>query len=141
MKNLINVYKLGKLDYKKCLNIQKYLVKKHLNNENDNIKDSILLVEHEPVYTIGIRRQNYSKNQLNELKLKTNASIEITDRGGLITYHGLGQMVAYPILNLKNYKPSLKWYVSKLEQTVINMCKSKFDIGKFKNYNILVSIQ
>lgn len=131
MKNLINVYKLGKLDYKKCLNIQKYLVKKHLNNENDNIKDSILLVEHEPVYTIGIRRQNYSKNQLNELKLKTNASIEITDRGGLITYHGLGQMVAYPILNLKNYKPSLKWYVSKLEQTVINMCKSKFDIGKF----------
>ena len=131
MKNLINVYKLGKLDYKKCLNIQKYLVNKHLNNKNDNIKDSILLVEHEPVYTIGIRRQNYSKNQLNELKLKTNASIELTDRGGLITYHGLGQMVAYPILNLKNYKPSLKWYVSKLEQTVINMCKSKFDIGKF----------
>jgi len=48
------------------------------------------LVEHEPVYTIGIRRENYSKNQLDELKLKTNASIEITDRGGLITYHGLG---------------------------------------------------
>ena len=43
MKNLVNVYKLGKIDYKKCLNIQKYLVKNQLNNENENLKDSILL--------------------------------------------------------------------------------------------------
>lgn len=46
-----------------------------------------------------------------------------TDRGGLITFHGPGQLVAYPILNLKHFKPSVRWYVAEIENTVINVCK------------------
>lgn len=46
-----------------------------------------------------------------------------TNRGGLITFHGPGQLVAYPILNLKHFKPSVRWYVAEIERTVINLCK------------------
>lgn len=127
MQKIIKVLKLGRLNYKECLNVQKYLVRQHLT-DNETL-DHILLVEHDPVYTVGIRRTNYSSKSLDELALKTNAQIENTDRGGLITFHGPGQLVAYPILNLKRYNPSLKWYVSQLEQTVINMCKTKFNLN------------
>lgn len=50
-----------------------------------------------------------------------------TNRGGLITFHGPGQLVAYPIINLKHFKSSVKWYVNSLEETVIQMCK---ELGK-----------
>lgn len=45
-----------------------------------------------------------------------------TNRGGLITFHGPGQLVVYPILNLKHFKPSIKWYVSQIERTIIDLC-------------------
>ena len=47
-----------------------------------------------------------------------------TNRGGLITFHGPGQLVAYPILNLRGFDKSMKWYVCKLEETVIQLCKA-----------------
>lgn len=128
MKNIIKVFSLGRLEYKKCLNIQKYLLKQHLQDEKEG-SDCLLLVEHDPVYTVGIRRNAYPEASLDELRRRTDASIELTDRGGLITFHGPGQLVAYPILNLKQYKPSLKWYVAQLEQTVIDMCKVSFGLS------------
>lgn len=127
MQKLIRVLNVGKLDYLKCLNVQKYLLNQHLEH-NDKASDYLILVEHTPVYTVGIRRSNYPKSYLDELKSKTNAQVVETDRGGLITFHGPGQLVAYPILNLKRHQPSLKWYVSQLEQIVINMCKKEFNL-------------
>jgi lipoate-protein ligase B len=50
-----------------------------------------------------------------------------TNRGGLITFHGPGQLVAYPIINLKNFKQGVRWYVCNIEKTVIDLCK-KYDI-------------
>lgn len=47
-----------------------------------------------------------------------------TNRGGLITFHGPGQLVVYPILDLKSFNKSMKWYICKLEKTVIEVCKS-----------------
>lgn len=135
MQKLVNVYQLGRIEYNKCLRIQKYLLKQQLldlNSENSssqitNNLDSILLVEHDPVYTIGLRKNAYSQNDLDKLR-KLNAQVEITDRGGLITFHGTGQLVAYPILNLKRFNPSLKWYVSRLEQTIIDLCKNGYNL-------------
>jgi lipoate-protein ligase B len=141
MQKLINVYKLNRIDYSKCLKIQKYLVKKQLDSLQTGSKtdetplDSLLLLEHNPVYTIGIRRQNYSSEYLESLR-KLNASVEITDRGGLITFHGPGQLVAYPIINLKKYQPSLKWYVNQLEQVVINLCKKEFNLEAYRKCDI-----
>ena len=130
MQKFINVYKLGQVEYSKCLRIQKYLVKQQLLNLNENsqdILDSLLLVEHNPVYTIGLRRNIYTQNDMDKLR-KLNAQVELTDRGGLITFHGPGQLVAYPILNLKSYNPSLKWYVSQLEQNIIDLCKRGYNL-------------
>jgi len=137
MQRMINVYKLGRLDYKKCLSIQKFLVQQQLEpNKNSSFgSDSMLLVEHEPVYTVGIRRNSYKENDLNELRA-LNAQVEYTDRGGLITFHGPGQLVAYPILNLKHFQPSLKWYVSRLEQVIIDLCKEHYDLKAYRLCNI-----
>jgi lipoyl(octanoyl) transferase 2 len=112
MRNLIEIINLGRLDYNKSLKLQKYLVSKHLNDANNvgTEPNRLLIVEHDPVYTIGIRRQSYTDNEISKLeKLKPKPQIVFTDRGGLITFHGPGQLVAYPILNLKMFKSSLKW--------------------------------
>lgn len=62
------------------------------------------------------------------LRLKSlGADFKKTNRGGLVTFHGPGQLVAYPIINLKYYKPSVKWYVNSLEEIGIRLCG---DLGK-----------
>lgn len=93
-------------------------------------RNSLILVEHEPVYTIGIRSKQYNdnyvlnlKNKLAKLKLK--ADFVRTNRGGLITFHGLGQLVAYPIIYLGDFprtigNRSVKAYVNILQATIID---------------------
>lgn len=81
-------------------------------------ENMLLLVEHTPVYTVGTRDRHYPADYAHTLK-KTGAEFYRTNRGGLVTYHGPGQLVAYPILNLKHFKPSMKWYVCQLEETLI----------------------
>ena len=77
------------------------------------------------MYTLGIRTSGYSESDETRLKA-LGAEFFKTNRGGLITFHGPGQLVAYPIINLKRYNKSMKWYVCKLEETVIQMCRSSF---------------
>ncbi|KAL1132419.1 hypothetical protein AAG570_010374 [Ranatra chinensis] len=92
---------------------------------------TLILVEHNPVYTIGIRKEGYTLGDEEHLK-SLGADFYKTNRGGLITFHGPGQMVAYPILNLKLFKPSMHWYVSSLEDTVIHLC-SMFSLNAEKS--------
>ena len=82
----------------------------------------IILCEHPHVYTLG--RSGKAGNMLltdDELK-KIGASLFHIDRGGDITYHGPGQLVCYPILNLEDYSLGLKEYVHLLEEAVIGVC-------------------
>lgn len=115
MNKIVNVFNLGRLDYQSCFKIQKHLVDQSLkslnSNPDDPVTNSLLLVEHSPVYTVGIRRRNYPEEELVKLR-NLGAQVVQTDRGGLITFHGPGQLVAYPILYLKNFNPSVKWYNS-----------------------------
>ena len=134
MSKLINVLNLGRLDYSSCLRVQQFFVAAHLNQSGPQVKNTILLVEHEPVYTVGLRRKDYTEHELNKLR-SLNAQVAYTDRGGLITFHGPGQLVAYPILNLKEFTPSLKWYVNELESTVIDMCANKFKLSAHRLCN------
>lgn len=88
--------------------------------------NSLILVEHEPVYTIGIRSKQYTA-ALEEKLRKHGADFVRTNRGGLITFHGPGQLVAYPILYLGDFdgdRRSIKWYVHQIEATVISMCQT-----------------
>ena len=79
-------------------------------------QDTLLLVEHTPVYTFG---KNADENHLLQ-HYPENVPIFHIERGGDITFHGPGQLVGYPILDLNNYKKSISWYMRSLEQVIID---------------------
>ena len=109
----IDIQDLGKLLYKKTWNYQKELLKKRSKNE---INDTLILVEHEPVFTLG---KNADENHILQ-NCPDNIKTYHIERGGDVTYHGPGQLVGYPILDLRNYKKSISWYMRSLEQVIID---------------------
>ena len=85
-------------------------------------------MEHPPVYTIGIRTGEYPKQEEERLR-SLGADFVRTNRGGLITFHGTGQLVAYPILHLADFArlgSSVRCYVHSIETTVMQACTSIF---------------
>ena len=122
---LVSALFLGRMSYKRALEVQNKYARQHLDflagKTQETPKDKLLLVEHNPVYTIGIRDRSYTPED--EARLKgLGADFFRTNRGGLITFHGPGQLVAYPILNLGNFTKSMRWYICRLEKSVIRMC-------------------
>jgi len=113
MVNSYNILDLGKSDYREAWELQKKLQSQRISGEID---DLLLLVEHFPVYTLG---KNAPKEHLLNNK-SDNISIVQSDRGGNVTFHGPGQLVGYPILDLNNYKKSITWYMRQLEKLIIN---------------------
>lgn len=96
------------------------LVKSKL--ENKEYTNRLIFVEHPHVYTIG-RSGKDSNMLMSESFIKSvGASIFHIDRGGDITYHGPGQIVCYPIINLEDYNLKLREYIYLLEQSVIDTC-------------------
>jgi lipoate-protein ligase B len=119
----VNVMDLGKRPYEEVWNLQKDLQQKRINKEIDDV---LILVEHDPVYTLG-------KNaDVNHLLQSRDRSIDVfnIERGGDITFHGPGQLVGYPILDLANYNKSVSWYMRSLEQLTIEVLK---EFGIFAN--------
>ena len=114
-----NILDLGLSDYNDTWKLQKKLQSKRILGE---IEDHLLLVEHPPVFTLG---KNASKQHI--INNSDDVSIIQTDRGGNITFHGPGQLVGYPILDLNYYKRSITWYMRELEQLVIDVL-SEYDI-------------
>ena len=92
--NCINFYWLGVRDYNQIWDLQKKI---HRLNLEKKVGDVVLLLEHNHVYTLG---KNANKNHI----LQSNHNIETVniDRGGDVTYHGPGQLVGYPIIDLQN---------------------------------------
>ncbi|XP_053601531.1 octanoyl-[acyl-carrier-protein]:protein N-octanoyltransferase LIPT2, mitochondrial [Plodia interpunctella] len=124
MQNIVKVWKLGLMSYDTALKIQLSIARKHLDSMTKGLEenyDTLLLVEHKPVYTVGIRDET-PKDEILRLR-SLGAEFKKTNRGGLITFHGPGQLVAYPVINLKHFKTSVKWYVNNLEETVIKICE------------------
>ncbi len=94
--------------------------------------DYLLLVEHNPVYTIG--SDGSKKDLLVTEDFLQEHEIECynVNRGGKITYHGPGQLVGYPILNLKNFDKDILIYLKKLEKSIVILLKKYGIIGKRK---------
>lgn len=115
-------------DYLACYSLQK----KILNEiKHDNVPDRIIITEHYPVITIG--RRGSRKNLLVSEDFLKSRGIEVieTDRGGDITYHGPGQMVIYPIIDLKRRFKNLHLYMRCLEDLVIALLK-KYGIKGYR---------
>jgi len=118
MKNIsqpCNVYRLGQLEYGKAWSLQKALVKQISNGEQPS---SLLLLEHDHVYTVGRTGSMAEINASEASLLDLGISIYETDRGGQVTYHGPGQLIAYPIIDIRALGGPLK-YVRALEQIII----------------------
>jgi len=121
----LNVIFLGKCDYKKALEIQYHILDKRQKGE---MGDTLILVEHPPVLTKG-RHAEESNIVVSEEYLK-NMGIDVYEinRGGDVTYHGDGQIVGYPIIDLRNIRIGIKDFVRKLEELFIQLLKDRFDI-------------
>jgi len=109
----ILVQNIGRKSYKAVWDLQKEMQQQRING---NIEDTLILVEHDPVYTLG---KNANEDHLLQSR---DESVDIfnIERGGDITFHGPGQLVGYPILDLSNYKKSVSWYMRTLEQVLID---------------------
>ncbi|KAL4219753.1 putative lipoyltransferase 2 [Mactra antiquata] len=124
-RRLVHVINLQRMGFMSSYDVQMRYARYHLDQlagkkgaQGFNV---VLLVEHNPVYTIGLRDQSYSKEDEKKLR-NTGAEFQRTNRGGLITFHGPGQLVAYPILNLKTFGFGMRDYVCNLEKTMISTC-------------------
>lgn len=133
----VEIFDLGHAPYQPVWELQKRIQQrlideklKQRDNPNYQLEsnDVLLFVEHPHVYTLGKsgNREHLLKN-LAELK-QINADFIPNDRGGDITYHGPGQIVGYPILNLDRYFTDIHKYLRLLEETIIRVC-SEFSLN------------
>src|SRR5579859_6742276 len=115
---LCNVEQLGLIDYGDGLRLQRQRVAQRKNSE---IPDTLLLLEHPHVYTLGrnAKREHLliSQDRLAQL----GAQVFETDRGGDITYHGPGQLLGYPIIDLTQHRRDISWYMRSLEDVFIGV--------------------
>jgi len=120
MQSFMNILDLGRMSYNSAWDIQKEYHKKVVSGKEP---DTLIIVEHEPVYTLG--------KSANDNHLLQSASEEIQvfriERGGDITFHGPGQIVVYPILDLNRFVKSVSWYMRTLEKIIIDTL-SDFEI-------------
>ena len=127
MNKKINIHDLGSKGYLDTYNFQLKLfneiIEKKINNRKNKkkveTKNHLVFVEHKNVYTMG--KSGSMKNLLisEEHLKKNNIEFYKTNRGGDITYHGPGQIVCYPILDLDNFFTDINKYLRSLEETII----------------------
>ena len=114
--SLLNVSWLGRLPYAHALALQEDLVARKI--ADPAVPDTLLLLEHEPVYTIG---RTPDRSSLGDVAALPHPLI-VTGRGGQATYHGPGQLIGYPILDLKPRGQDLHRYLRELEAALIALC-------------------
>jgi lipoyl(octanoyl) transferase len=107
------VYDLGLRPFAEVWALQKILVQRHRHPPQP---DRLLLVEHPGVYTLG---QGSTVEHLKRPEAALPYPLLRTERGGEVTHHCPGQLVGYPILNLKQHRPDLHWYLRQLEEVLI----------------------
>jgi len=112
-----SVRELGRIDYGEALELQRQIADQR---KQGAVGDHLLLLEHPHVITLG--RNGHMENLLASEEIMTRAGISFypTDRGGDVTYHGPGQLVGYPILDLRDWKRDVGAYVRAVEQSLID---------------------
>ena len=139
----IIIKNLGLISYKKAYKIQNDIFEEAILKKlkGENIEGSILFCEHPHVYTIG-KSGNRNNFLITEDRLKQlNAEFFPVDRGGDITYHGPGQIVMYPIIDLENYHLGVKDYIYLLEYLIIDILKDYGIKGEISTGNIGVWLE
>jgi lipoyl(octanoyl) transferase len=124
----MQLLELALTPYQQAWELQREIFRGVVANEQD---DTLILVEHPHVYTFG-RGADMANFLLTDEKLhEVGAEKFEIERGGDVTYHGPGQLVGYPILNLAHFKEDLGWYLRALEDTIIHVLGT-YDISGFR---------
>ena len=115
----LDVRRLGRVRYADGLALQERLV---AERKAGAVPDTLLLLEHEPVFTLG--RNAREENVLFPVEALRQRGFDVFEagRGGDVTYHGPGQLVAYPILELPHERRDVHRYVRDLEEVMIRLC-------------------
>lgn len=124
----LRVTRLGRMEYGAALAVQKETARSVVTGEQPN---TLFFVEHPHVLTIGRRATQSGIVVPQELLNARGVSVFETNRGGKVTYHGLGQLVGYPIINLKPDREDVLKYVRDLEDVLIQTL-ADFDIEGFR---------
>jgi lipoate-protein ligase B len=109
---------LGQLDYVEALELQRSLARDRISGAIP--QDVLLLVEHPPVVTLG--RATKEKHLVASPEFLQSKGVDVfeVERGGDVTFHGPGQLVGYPIIDLRRHRQDLHWYLRKIEEALIN---------------------
>lgn len=113
---VLEVRRLGRVAYAEALELQESLEKEVIAGRS---RDCLLLLEHPHVFTIGRRAKENGVLAGPEILRTIGAEVFEINRGGKVTYHGLGQVVGYPIVNLSAYRKDVHLYVRNLEEVLI----------------------
>ena len=124
----LRVQRLGRVEYGEALRIQK---ETELAVKSGDAPDTLLLLEHPHALTVGRRGDANAILMSADLLAKRGVAVFETNRGGKITYHGLGQVVGYPIINLSPDREDVRRYVRDLEEVLIRTL-ADFDIEGFR---------
>jgi lipoyl(octanoyl) transferase len=116
LRRLCLLYDCALMPYSVAWEWQRSLLTERLNNPS--LSDVLILLEHPPVYTLG---QGASLDFLNFDPAIEGKQVYRVERGGEVTYHTPGQLVGYPILNLRHYQQDLHWYLRQLEEVLIRV--------------------
>jgi len=120
-----NFVRLGRMSYEDALELQRDIAEARIDNR---IEDTLLLLEHPPVITIG--RSGNSKNILasREILEKEGIRLYTVDRGGDVTYHGPGQLIGYPIIDLANHGKDIHLYLYGIEKSIVALLKREYAV-------------
>ncbi|MCR4441322.1 MAG: lipoyl(octanoyl) transferase LipB [Peptococcaceae bacterium] len=116
---------LGLTDYGEALSLQERILKLRQDGE---IEDTLLLLEHPPTLTLGVRGSTDNIIAGEDFLRENGVNIYRVNRGGDVTYHGPGQIVGYPILDLTGHRRDVKEFFWKIEETFIRLLEGEYAI-------------
>ena len=119
--------RLGFVDYEQAHNLQKRILQDRID---DKCPDHLILLQHNPVITVGRGGDNSNILLPKSVLESFGISVYEIERGGDVTYHGPGQLTGYPIIDLRNYKKDVHWYLRQLEEVIIRVLAEYKIIGK-----------